>query len=145
MMGFCNFFFVCVTLFEQDSVSLYLWSYLPPCCPWPSFTSRQLFWGCVSLLLTLGVCGVVLLRLTQGVPARLTVCLEALCAFAVCFSAVLLAAWHRDAQGDILCLAGGAGKAYLLLPLSGAACHLQAALTCLVWNCSVKWTECEVT
>lgn len=65
-------------------------------------------------------------------------CLEALCAFAVCFSAVLLAAWCRDAQGDASCLAGRPSKASLLLPLSGAAGHSQAALTSLVGNRLVK-------
>lgn len=77
----------------------------------------------------------VVLKLSLGGSARLNrLCLEALYAFAVCFSA----AWHRDAQGDTLCLAGRACKASLLLPLSGAACHLQVALTSMVGNHLVK-------
>lgn len=59
---------------EQGSVLLYLQaSFPPPCCPRPPFAHRQLFWGCVSFLLALGVCGVVMVKLSQGGPARLAV------------------------------------------------------------------------
>lgn len=92
-------------------------------------------------MLALGFCGIE--AETGGSSLTFCHCLETLSAFARCCWAVLLAAWHGDTQGVVLCLAGGAGTAYLLFPLSGAACHFQAVLTSLVRNCLVKSTQCE--
>lgn len=63
-----------ISSFEQGSVSLYLCSsFPPPRCPWPSFARRQFFGGCISLLSALGIRGGVMLKLSQGGPARLSV------------------------------------------------------------------------
>lgn len=72
---------MCSNLSSEALSPQYLYSsFPPPCCPWLSPGCRQLFWGCFSPLPAFGVCGVMVLRLSQGGTARLDAFVSLLCA-----------------------------------------------------------------